>query len=437
MPAFVSIERRSFGFFWFERWIPDSLEIVGEILKITVGENLTEIYIPDILEMRAVHESEVTSLKTKDLPQNFERLILTIERKEYVLKAKFFRKANFRKFIEILVEVWSESVQGFEDKMTSLRKKCTKNIERDKQLEKEFQKKLIQICESMYQPFHVQINSHEIEKIASNPDTIFYYKIDSRFYRYYRKSAPKSGSDPKNIETAQNMTQAVLTNLKATSERIASYEKVLENVKKRRHQQRNRQKLSGLIDDLEKLQMQNSTRAFHEQMTGEEGDILNELDDFFGEYAEVAEKSEMLKNYASTFEETLNNESSIDEVDKLLSAEEILNLSEDTGKLQIFSVKFTYQKTKESFEVDFANSNKLILGRRAVGEYFLSSISQISREHCELIREGNEVRIRDLNSTNGTYFGRIKKDCRTPQVLQDDSIVYLGREEFKLNFIYK
>jgi len=437
MPAFVSIERRSFGFFWFERWVPNSLEIVGEILKITTKNEITEIYIPDISNIRVVQGNKINSLKIKKIPTYFERVILTTDEREYTLKSKFFRKANFKKFIEILAEVWSASVQGFEDKVTNLRQKCIGNLRRDKKLEREFHLKLVQICESVYQAFHVPIASSEIEKIAVNPDTIFYYKIDKRFYRYYRRSATKLDADSKNIQTAEDMTETVLTNLRATSERIQSYQKVLENLKKKRHQQRNRQKLANLIDDLETLQEQNSNRAFLTQTLDGEDEILTELDELISEDEDLIEKAKILKSHAESFEEVLKSQEDKVTKNDLLTAEDILKLDEKADKIELWGLRLTYQKTGESLEVDFSKSEKLILGRRAVGEAIFNTISQISREHCELIKNKNKIQIRDLNSTNGTFFGRIKTDCRTPQTLQDESVIYLGREEFKLNFIYK
>ncbi len=53
----------------------------------------------------------------------------------------------------------------------------------------------------------------------------------------------------------------------------------------------------------------------------------------------------------------------------------------------------------------------------------------VSSHHCEVLLRGNEVVVRDLNSTNGTYIG---SERVTESVLKPGQVLRLGQVEMRL-----
>ncbi|MDH5655103.1 MAG: FHA domain-containing protein [Spirochaetia bacterium] len=94
---------------------------------------------------------------------------------------------------------------------------------------------------------------------------------------------------------------------------------------------------------------------------------------------------------------------------------------------------------KDGTEISFKHAEKMVLGRNGLGQEFFSKIPQISRSHLVIQFQGNQYTVTDLNSSNGTFLGVEKVDCRKNpgQALRDGELLYMGREPFlvKLNFI--
>ncbi len=96
----------------------------------------------------------------------------------------------------------------------------------------------------------------------------------------------------------------------------------------------------------------------------------------------------------------------------------------------------TYLKTGEQIRIPHAQ--EFVLGREAVGRELLNKIDYISRTHCKIEVLDNQYVITDIGSTNGTFIGQSKIDCkRYPrQRLSDGEIVILGREPFQVRINY-
>ncbi|MCX7723180.1 MAG: FHA domain-containing protein [Verrucomicrobiae bacterium] len=74
------------------------------------------------------------------------------------------------------------------------------------------------------------------------------------------------------------------------------------------------------------------------------------------------------------------------------------------------------------------SAERVTIGRAEDNSFQISEPS-VSSHHCELIVSGNEIRVRDLNSTNGTY---INDEQITEAVLKPGQILRLGRIELRL-----
>lgn len=100
-------------------------------------------------------------------------------------------------------------------------------------------------------------------------------------------------------------------------------------------------------------------------------------------------------------------------------------------------LRLVYQTTGE--KIIISHALETILGREQVGAEVFGKIPQISREHCKIEFIDNQYLVTDLNSINGTFTGISKNDCRVNprQVLDDNSLLYLGREPFLINITHK
>ena len=95
----------------------------------------------------------------------------------------------------------------------------------------------------------------------------------------------------------------------------------------------------------------------------------------------------------------------------------------------------TYQKTGKRIEIINPNF-PVVLGREAEGSSLLKSIPQISRTHCSLNIQENEIVVTDLGSKNGTFVSIDKISCKENpnQIIRDGELLFFGREPFQVEF---
>jgi pSer/pThr/pTyr-binding forkhead associated (FHA) protein len=124
---------------------------------------------------------------------------------------------------------------------------------------------------------------------------------------------------------------------------------------------------------------------------------------------------------------TLSNELSLEEI-------------KDENKGKLIGLKLICQNTSEVLTIE---GDSGIIGREHVGAKLLSNITVnqkqvISRKHCSLYRVADNYYLKDEGSTNGTFYGINKTDCsKDAQVIEDNNIIFLGREIFLIQFIYE
>ena len=100
-------------------------------------------------------------------------------------------------------------------------------------------------------------------------------------------------------------------------------------------------------------------------------------------------------------------------------------------------LRLIYQKTGERIEID--HNEKIIIGRENTGREILFKIPQISRSHCSILFKDDCYFISDLDSTNGTFIGTKKIDCKInpEQAIKNNELIYLGREPFLVQIKYE
>src|SRR5664279_4150614 len=72
--------------------------------------------------------------------------------------------------------------------------------------------------------------------------------------------------------------------------------------------------------------------------------------------------------------------------------------------------------------------DKTTIGRVEDNTFQIAEPS-VSSHHCEVVLKGNEVLVRDLNSTNGTY---INGEKITEKIIKTGQILRLGQIEMRL-----
>ncbi|MDH5657707.1 MAG: FHA domain-containing protein, partial [Spirochaetia bacterium] len=93
---------------------------------------------------------------------------------------------------------------------------------------------------------------------------------------------------------------------------------------------------------------------------------------------------------------------------------------------------FSLISQKDGSVITFLHADTMLLGRNHQGKEYFAAIPQISRSHAKIEFYDNHYRITDMNSSNGTFLGVEKINCKMhpAQSLKDGEILFLGREAF-------
>lgn len=111
------------------------------------------------------------------------------------------------------------------------------------------------------------------------------------------------------------------------------------------------------------------------------------------------------------------------------------NVSE-TNNISLSQLMLTYNKTGQYILVP--RGKKMFLGREGYAKETLLD-QHISGLHCSIEVKENEITLEDLGSTNGTFYKKYGEEYRLIKKteIDDDEILFLGRESFLLNFVYE
>ncbi len=112
-------------------------------------------------------------------------------------------------------------------------------------------------------------------------------------------------------------------------------------------------------------------------------------------------------------------------------------LSDEGQPMHPDGLVLEYQKTGQHIRLE--HGEIVVLGRQNSGREVLGAVPQISREHCKIEYVNGSYAVTDLNSLNGTWYGKQRRNCRKHQQvpLADGEILRLGREEFRISLRYK
>ncbi len=136
----------------------------------------------------------------------------------------------------------------------------------------------------------------------------------------------------------------------------------------------------------------------------------------------------------TTFDNTLK----VDEISD--GNKEKIEGNQEEKKSILVGMRLIYQQNSESIMI---NGNMCVLGRENTGAQLLSAIringkQVISRKHCSINLVNGKYYIKDEGSLNGTFYGVSKIDCsKESQLIENNSIVFLGKEAFLVQFLYE
>ena len=102
---------------------------------------------------------------------------------------------------------------------------------------------------------------------------------------------------------------------------------------------------------------------------------------------------------------------------------------EDKGKTQKAYVVLTSLSTNKIFKAQV--DDKIIIGRNTGLDISLNFDGAVSGKHCEIYRNGNDYYIKDLNSSNGTFFNKTRITAEGKKI-QSDGIINIGQDSYKL-----
>lgn len=120
---------------------------------------------------------------------------------------------------------------------------------------------------------------------------------------------------------------------------------------------------------------------------------------------------------------------------------------EQTYEGKITGLLLTYLKTDEKITIPLEKEgDKILLGRAHHGSDVFTKIlifngqkmaPVISSLHCSVTFSEGRFRLSDEGSTNGTFYGVNKLDCKNgSHTIENKTILYIGREEFFAEVIY-
>ena len=108
---------------------------------------------------------------------------------------------------------------------------------------------------------------------------------------------------------------------------------------------------------------------------------------------------------------------------------------------EVAGLTIIYQITQERLEISALH--KTILGRENFGAEYFSKIlfnggKIISRTQCSVEFKNGKFYLLDEGSKHGTFYGINKISClKNPQVLENNSLIYLGQEPFLIQINYQ
>lgn len=80
------------------------------------------------------------------------------------------------------------------------------------------------------------------------------------------------------------------------------------------------------------------------------------------------------------------------------------------------------------------NKNEFLIGKKgSVVDGMISFNNMISRVHCKICKNGEQVTITDLESANGTFLNKVKLMPNQPYPIKNGDVIRLANSDFQVS----
>jgi hypothetical protein len=236
-------------------------------------------------------------------------VIFTNDGRKIQLKARYFKKGQFAKFLSILQQSYNGFQQNLnaakvnpllhqqaqpqynqaqyntqqpvnqqtnnnvvapkmsenEAKINMVAESNRKFLQDDLQLKKELEANMLEVYKSVYRVR----DAFDMSKM-SNPKVIHQFKNLDGANSYILDNDFHGDLDADSIEIGKNLIDAAQKNLNVVETRVAYYKKIDKELEKLKFQEQNRQKLQSVAANLKNLQDRNTNKSIDQSLTGSE-----------------------------------------------------------------------------------------------------------------------------------------------------------------------
>jgi hypothetical protein len=254
-------------------------------------------------------------------------VILTNDGRKIQLKARYFQRGQFAKFLSILQQSYNSFQYGLgtqnnaalnknftasaqipqkqtvaavkpsiekntisenEKKINQVIENNKKFLEDDLHLKKELESNMLEVYKSVYSIR----DAFDMSKM-SNPKVVFQFKNPDGANAYILENDFHKDLDADSIEIGKNLIDAAQKNLNVVETRVAYYKKIDKELEKLKFQEHNRQKLQSVAANLKNLQDKNTNKSIDQSLTGMD---MNVEDKVIADLENLSEKVRTLED---------------------------------------------------------------------------------------------------------------------------------------------
>lgn len=260
-------------------------------------------------------------------------IIRTTDGRKVQLKARYFQKGQFAKFLSILQQSYNsfqyaqvgagnqnamnnpiqqrqmpqmQQVQQMQPPQEKVQKKPLSEAEEkinlvlkqnqvflndDLQLKKELEYNMLEVYKSVYRIR----DAFDMSKM-SNPKIIYQFKNPDGANSYILENDFHGELDAESLEMGKNLIEAAQKNLNVVETRVAYYKKIDKELERLKFQEVNRQKLQGAAANLKNLQEKNTNKSIDQSLTDIEGNVEEKVINDLENLSQTVRRMEDLEN---------------------------------------------------------------------------------------------------------------------------------------------
>ncbi len=274
----------------------------------------------ELQELKSLTINGVSINDVEDVDLPIEVFVQT-DHQELTLSGEDFEVEAYIGFLNKLQEVYADLFKSPEEKIVEIEEKCKQALVKDQELKKSLLKNLKDIFSSIYRVYSLS-NGQSLSEVRE--DVVFSSLTKHGYYVYFVRDRYKDVG-PENIEVAKNLIETSQANLDIVEARILSYHNVKDHLVKVKAEYKKKQELLKAAQKLEKLQNQNMENSASVDtgmaIDGMDAKILSQLSDLTDSIRDVEtlDKSLVLKEYVSLFEEYSFSYEKVEELNKNLT----------------------------------------------------------------------------------------------------------------------